>query len=278
MTALIRGRASKSAPPPAISVNGTVIARSAITSEIQYHPAASAAESWRKAAEALAIREILLQEAARQGVAAIPRIDRRSRRETAEEATIRALVEREVRVPEPTEDELRRYYEANQPRFRAPEIVEARHILIAARADDAIAYAAAREKAETLAAELAANPGQFASLAEVHSDCVSAGAGGHLGQLALDETTPEFAAALVRLADGETTRNPVETRYGFHLIRLERRIEGRIPQFEAVSSRIADYLAERARRTATAQYLARLVSRSDIIGIDIAGADAHRVN
>ena len=77
---------------------------------------------------------------------------------------------------------------------------------------------------------------------------------------------------------GETTRDPVETRYGFHLIRLDRRIAGKTMPFESVASRIAEYLTERARRTATAQYLARLVSRAEITGIAIAGAEAHRVN
>ena len=48
--------------------------------------------------------------------------------------------------------------------------------------------------------------------------------------------------------------------------------------FESVASKIGEYLTERARRTATAQYLARLVSRAEVTGIDIAGADAHRVN
>ncbi|MEX2319589.1 MAG: peptidylprolyl isomerase, partial [Bauldia sp.] len=89
--------------------------------------------------------------------------------------------------------------------------------------------------------------------------------------------TPEFPAALAKLAEGETTREPVETRYGFHLIRLERRIVGKDLPFEAVSARIGEYLADRARHTATAQYIAGLVSRAEIVGIEIAGAAAHRV-
>ena len=62
MTTLIRPRAA-SAPPAVVSVNGTVIPRAAITREIQYHPAPSPSDSWRKAAEALVLRELLLQEA-----------------------------------------------------------------------------------------------------------------------------------------------------------------------------------------------------------------------
>jgi peptidyl-prolyl cis-trans isomerase C len=277
MTRLLAARAV-SGPPPSVSVNGTVVPRAAITREVQYHPAPSPSASWRKAAEALVLRELLLQEARRQSLAATALVDEKGRRETAEEAQIRALVEHEVRVPAPTESELRRYYEANQARFRSPEIVEARHILVAARASAAVAFAAAREKAATLAAELAANPGAFDDLARAHSDCASSGEGGRLGQLTPGETTPEFAAAVADLAEGETTLTPIEARYGFHIIRLDRRIAGNILPFESVAPWIGEYLRERARHTATAQYLARLVSHAEITGIEIAGAEAHRVN
>lgn len=277
MTTLIGAKAA-SGPPPEISVNGTVIARAAIIREVQYHPASSPSLSWRKAAEALVMRELLLQEARRNAVVTTPLVDGKGRRETGDEALIRGLVEQEVRVPAPSESELRRYYDANRAKFRVPEIVEARHILVAAPASDPTAFAAARDKAVKLAAELAADPESFGDLARAHSDCASAAEGGRLGQLTPGETTPEFAAAVAGLAEGETTPDPVETRYGFHLIRLDRRIAGRTMPFESVSSKIGEYLTERAGRTATAQYLARLVSGAEVIGIDIAGADAHRVN
>jgi peptidyl-prolyl cis-trans isomerase C len=277
MTTLIGARAP-SGPPPSISVNGTVIRRAAIAREAQYHPAPSASASWRKAAQALVLRELLLQEAQRQAIAATPQVDGEGRRETDEEASIRALVEREVRVPWPSPEELRRYYEANVGKFRSPDIVEARHILVAARAQEKERLAVARERAAALAAELAANPGSFADLARAHSDCQSAAEGGFLGQLTEGQTTPEFAAALAALGDGETTREPVETRYGFHIIHRHRSLPGKLLPFKAVEERIRDYLTERARRTATAQYLARLVSRADIAGIAMAGAEAHRVN
>lgn len=277
MTQVI-GTRSAAAPPPPISVNGTIIPRAAITGEIQHHPAPSPLASWQKAAEALVLRELLLQEAGRLAIVARPQIDDKERRETDDEARIRALIEQEVTVPEPNDTELRRYYDANRARFQPSEILEARHILVAARASDADAFAAAREKAKALAAELAANPDAFDDLARAHSDCGSSGEGGRLGQLTPEETTPEFAAAVADLAGGETTAAPVETRYGLHIIRLDRRIVGDVLPFDTVAARIGKYLRERTRRTATAQYLARLVSRAEITGIEIAGAEAHRVN
>jgi len=272
------GVAARKAPPRLpVSVNGTIIDRAAIAREAQHHSAASPGVSIQRAAEALVLRELLLQETHRTSLTATPLVDAKGRRETDEEARIRTLVECEVRVPAPSEDELRRYYDANQAKFMTVELVEARHILVAARASDASAFAAARKKASEIAADLAAHPGAFDDLARAHSDCASANEGGRLGQLTPGETTPEFADAVAKLAEGETTPDPVETRYGLHLIRLDRRIAGNILPFESVSSRIGEYLTERARRTATAQYLARLVSHARISGIEIAGAEAHRV-
>jgi peptidyl-prolyl cis-trans isomerase C len=276
VTTIVRQRVAT--PPIPIRVNGTQISRAAIAREVQYHPAQSPSASWRNAAQALVIRELLLQEARRKGVAPRPMTDDEGRRETNEEALIRELVEQAIVVPESIEEELRRYYDANRQAFRSREIAEARHILIAARASDKTSFAAAREKAETIAARLADHPELFDELARAHSDCASSAEGGVLGQLTSGETTPEFESALAGLEDGQTTPSPVETRYGFHIIRLDRRIPGETLPFESVSRRIADYLIERARRTAMAQYVARLISRSEISGIELAGAEAHRVN
>ena len=93
------------------------------------------------------------------------------------------------------------------------------------------------------------------------------------------ETTPEFEQALVRARRrARCRRQPVATRFGFHIIRLDRKIEGRELPFELVAGRIADYLREAVTRRAAAQYIARLVSRADIRGIALADAAAHRVN
>ena len=66
----------------------------------------------------------------------------------------------------------------------------------------------------------------------------------------------------------------METRYGVHLIRLTRRIDGRQLPFEAVRERIASYLAEHVNRQATAQYVSLLVGRADIGGIALDGASS----
>lgn len=261
-----------------VSVNGIDIPHDAIARETQYHPAPKPVAAWQAAAQALVVRELLLQEARRLGMSADPRSDEGGRRETEDEALIRGLVEQEVSVPDPDEAACRRYYEQNRSRFRSETIFEAAHILFSAREDDADAYAEAWAAAAGALEDLKRRPERFSTLARVHSACPSAEHGGNLGQITAGQTTPEFERALAELSPGEIGERPVKTRYGLHVIRLDRRIDGTELPFEAVARHIADYLRENVTRRATAQYVARLVSKADIAGIALAGAPEHRVS
>jgi peptidyl-prolyl cis-trans isomerase C len=264
--------------PVTVSVNGVSIARDAIVREMQHHAAPKPIAAWQQAARALVIRELLLQEARRLAIASQPASDDDGRRETDEEAMMRGLIEREVTVPEPDDDTCRRYYDRNRARFRSPDIYEASHMLFAALATDRAAHARARDDAAAAIAELRVHPERFAELARAHSRCPSAAQGGNLGQITTGQTTPEFEQALIALDPGQLCKAPVATRYGFHIIRLDRKHEGRTLPYEVVAGRIADYLRESVRRRADAQYIARLVSAARIEGIELAGADALRVH
>lgn len=259
-------------PMPPVRVNGVAITRKAISAEVQNFPSASPRESWLAATRALAIRELLLQEARRLAIPVEQRADPDGRRETEEDALIRALIEREVPVPTADEAALRRFYDNNRARFATPMLIEAEHILLAARADDAESFAAARERAAALAETLRAAPGRFAEAARELSACPSGATGGSLGQIGPGDTTPAFEAAVTTLEPGAIS-DPVETPYGVHVIRVHRRIEGRQLPFEVVRARIATYLEEHVRRRASAQYIALLAGRAEVVGIDLGGAE-----
>ncbi len=252
-----------------VVVNGVTIPRADIAREAQHHPAANAAAALEEAARALAIRELLLQEARHLNLQPEPVEDEAGRIETDEEAMIRGLVEREVQTPASDEEVCRRYYESNPRRFMSPDIYEVSHILIQAPHTDADAFQKARAHAQELALILLKTPGAFADLARQHSACPSAEQGGNLGQISTGQTTPEFEAALAGMAPGTVSTTPVETRYGFHVIRLERRHEGRLLPFELVRERIAEYLDTAVRQRAMAQYIAVLAGRSEISGVDL---------
>lgn len=269
---------ANAARPTIISVNGAIIPRDEIAREVQQHPASSPLAAWKEAARALAIREMMLQEARRLELTPSPQVDSEGRRETDEDALIRMLVEQQVIVPKPDINACRRYYDQNRRRFRSPDIYEAAHILVAANASDAATYSKARKTALAILAEATQEPARFAELARIHSDCPSAAQGGNLGQITAGQTTPEFERALKNLVPGSIGDTPVATRYGFHIIWLGRVIEGRELPFDAVATRIADYLVDSVERRAVAQYIARLAARATITGIAFAAPEVHRVN
>lgn len=257
------------APRPTVTVNGVVIPHEAIAFETQNHPARSPVAAWQAAARSLVVRELLLQEADRLGIAAAPECDDEGRSETPEEAMIRELIARTIVTPEPTDADCRRYYDRNRDKFRAPTIYEVAHILLSASRHDRASFETKRREAEALIATLSREPERFAAIAQAHSACPSSVEGGRLGQIVAGQTTPEFESALMRLAPGEMTRAPVETRYGFHIIRLDRCIAGEEVPFELAKGPIAEYLRAAAINQARALYVQMLVGHARIDGIQL---------
>jgi len=256
-----------------VSVNGIEIPPAAIAAEAQHHPAADAAGAWKAAAAALVVRQLLLAEVRRLGISAPPMTDASGRRLAEEDALIEALLEQEVRTPTADAATCRRYYEIHQARFASPTLVEAAHILYAAPRDDAARYARALADASDAIAELRQRPERFAELAARHSACPSAKQGGSLGQIGPGQTVAEFEQALLALESGQLCPEPVQTRFGAHVVQAGRRVEGQVLPFEAVADRIAAYLEEASWRRAVSQYLAILASRAQVEGVTLAVAD-----
>jgi peptidyl-prolyl cis-trans isomerase C len=257
-----------------VTVNGRVIPAAAIAAEAQNHPAAKGKPGapWKAAARALVLRELLLQEAAARGLTAAPQEVAPGLTETADEALIRALLELAV-IPDPVEEaRLRAVFDAEPDRFRAPPLWEAAHILIPAVPTDAAARKGARAIARGLIDELRAQPGRFAALAAEHSACDSRAAGGYLGQIAPGDTVPEFEAVLRKLPQGMIAPEPVETRYGFHVVRLDARAEGAALPYEAVAPRLRLAAEKAAWARAARAYAAALLARAEVAGVTLPAA------
>lgn len=255
-----------------ISVNGVAIAEADILVEAQNHPADNPGAAIAEAARALAVRSLLLQEAERLGVGPPPDGDTAGMSQTPEDATIHRLIEQEVVVPTASEAECRRYFDRNPDRFQSEPLYEARHILLGVASDDKALRARVRASAEELIAQLKTQPEQFSALAGQHSDCPSRDQGGHLGQLTHGSTVPEFEKALQHMDEGALCPNPVESRFGFHIIRLDRRVPGEPLPFDLVRDRIAAWLDASAWSKAVSQYLSVLAGRARIEGIDLNAA------
>lgn len=250
-----------------ISVNGVEIPDQAIHREMQYHPAGSPDAAQYRAARALVIRELLLQEARRSGVSPAPDAA------DPEEGLIQALMARAIQVPDADEAACRRYFETHQERFRSPVVHHVSHVLLPAAPDDHEVRRAALAQAEALLAEIGDDPGLFTAIAMKHSACPSRDQGGDLGPVTRGQTVAEFERALDRLAVGEIASRPLETRYGVHLVHLRARDGGNPLPFEAVRSKVAEYMEQHVLRRAVAQYLQRLAGDARIEGLDLEGAD-----
>jgi len=257
-----------------ISVNGEAISPEVIATEAQNHPAPKGKPgmAWMAAARALAVKALILQEARRRNLAATPMELAPGLWETQEDAIIRQVLDEAVEVETPTPQAVRAAYDANPERHRAPSLYEAAHILFASRPDDVIARKVAKDQANAVLAKVKLEPKAFDALARDHSACSSRANGGRLGQISAGDTVAEFEVALAKLTPGEIAAAPVESRYGFHIIRLDARAQGEILPFEAVETALRSALEKAAWVRASRAFVDGLADQADVTGISLKAA------
>ena len=257
--------------PEPLVVNGVTVPAKVIAVEMQNHaaPGNQPGIAWRKAANAVAMRTLLLQEARQREIRPEQVEVGPGRFETEEEALIRSLLEVAVEVSPPTEDEIRAEWARDPERFRAPPLWEISHILCACEPRNEDERKAAFTRAKSLVARVEGDPQGFARLASGHSDCGSKTSGGALGQLGPGDTVPEFEAALREMKEGEVTSEPVLTRHGWHVIRMDAIAEGAVLPFDTVRSKIADAMEKAAWARSAREFADRLVTSARISGAEI---------
>lgn len=256
---------------PDVVVNGETIPSAAIAAEAQNHaaPRDKPGIAWRKAAQALAIRTLLLQEARARGLAAEPEELAPGRVETEDEALIRTLLDEALSIAPVTDVDVRAEWSKDPARFRSAPLWDVSHILCACDPRDTAESAMAEARAKAMLARLDGDAKGFA-LAARESDCGSKTAGGHLGQLGPGDTVPEFEAALRGLCEGATTPAPVLSRHGWHIIRLNAIAPGQVLPFEAVRPKIAQALEKAAWTRASRGFVEALAKGAQITGASLA--------
>ncbi len=139
---------------------------------------------------------------------------------------------------EALKDQYEAFLEANPPQ---PE-VSARHILL-------------KEEAEAKAAIVALDGGaDFAELARERSTGPSGPNGGDLGFFTKEQMVPEFAEVAFAMEPGSHSEEPVQTQFGWHVIKVEARRDSQPPAFEEM----ADQLRDEASRAAVTEVLSGL--------------------
>lgn len=214
--------------------------------------------------ELAAARELLRQRAVALDLLAPDAAD------DAVDIGIERLLEREVVTPSPTDEECRRHYEAHQDAYRSGDLVFARHILFQVLPGSRIDLI--RAKAEQTLGEVAVAPERFEDCARTMSNCPSGQHGGNLGQIGRGDMVPEFEQALFGDAWVGILPRLVKTRFGFHVVAIDRRVDGQILPFEVARPRIAEVLAARVQQTALRQYVRLLAGQADVRGVDLGAA------
>lgn len=248
-----------------ITVYGVEVTDADVEQELPHH--AAAANPVQAATEALVLRQVLLHASRKAGLDAA--------NASEEDAVIERLLAREVSAPKPNEAECRRYYEQHPERFRSGDLVEASHILF--QVTESTPLDALRTKAQDTLQRVLDDPASFEQCARDFSNCPSGEMGGNLGQLNRGQSVPEFERALFALPSETTAQYLVETRFGLHIVRVDRKVEGAQLPFELVQDSIARFLTDYAESKATRQYLEVLVGQADIQGIELHGADTPMV-
>lgn len=159
--------------------------------------------------------------------------------------TIRALVAQEAAKLKPvSEDEARAYFAAHLKGFEVPERVRVSHILVRVpRPSPEGQREEARRRAERILARVRRGE-DFAKLAqELSDDDQTSRLGGQLPETPRGVFEPAFEAAVFALRPGEVS-GVIESRYGFHIVKLQEKVPPRQPPYEEVRDAVRAKLFE----------------------------------
>lgn len=168
----------------------------------------------------------------------------------------------------PTDKEITAFYKSNRDKFKMPEMVHARHILIAKTAgEDAAARAKKKEKAEFLRKQLI-DGADFAETAKAHSDCPSKNNGGDLGSFPKGQMVKPFDEAAFKQKKNEI--GPVvQTDFGYHIIQVLDHTKAKTqPLDKPVKEKISAFLVQQKRYGAFNDLMNQLKSKANIVVAD----------
>jgi len=167
-----------------------------------------------------------------------------------------------------TEDDAKKYYDDNPRLFETPERVRASHIQIKPdmsdpNVDPNEAKAKARAKAEELLEQIRDGV-DFATLARANSTCGTATRGGDLGLKPRRTWAKPFEEAAFKLKVGQVS-DVVETKVGYHIIRVTDRKEASLMTFEEAKDRIINELTQKSRQEIVREYVESLKAEANIV-------------
>mgnify|MGYP003301627895 CR=1 FL=1 len=208
-------------------------------------------ENFKKALEAQGITEIAF------------------RKELEKGAKVNKLVEQACAgVPDPTEDEVAKFFEAHKAEFVTPPQVLCQHILVKGSDDKAL------DKIKEIRERIVSGKSDFAAEAKEHSDCPSGAEGGSLGWFGRGMMVPEFDKVAFEMKKGEVS-GVVSTQFGYHIIYKADEKGGGEQTLVDVHDQIKDLLRHEARGRAMDSFVAELKAKAKIEYRECCGRHLH---
>jgi peptidyl-prolyl cis-trans isomerase C len=183
-----------------------------------------------------------------------------------DDLAVRAYIEQKVfNAVSVSEDSAREVFESDPAPFTPPEEVRARHILIKTHPQMSTEQVAERlEKANDVLARAKRSGADFAAIAKDYSHGPGRSKGGDLGYFTKNQHDPIFTKAAFALQIGEIS-NIVQTKHGFHIIKVVDRRGGVRPDYEEVKQRVYNELLEQQKLEALELHLSKLTEKSKVI-------------
>ncbi len=175
--------------------------------------------------DTMVIRELILQQAAKDGLDKGPEIEEKLqdlRKRLIVESFLKKKVEVESKV---SDEDMKKFYEQNKDKFKSGEQIKASHILVKTE-----------KEAKEVLAQLKAG-GNFEELAKKSSVDSSSAKGGDLGWFGKGSMVPAFEKAALALKEGQVS-DVVKSDFGFHIIKLTGKRPAGIRPFEEVKEQI----------------------------------------
>jgi len=171
----------------------------------------------------------------------------------------REVLDKVVLDPKETRD----FYDSNPEIFKVPEQVRARHILVRVPEKATDENKREAQKAIQKAAERIKKGEAFEAVAKELSQDGTAPNGGDLGYFSKGQMDPEFEKAAFGLEKGKVSQ-VVETKFGYHLIKVEDRRPPKKLSFEEVEAKLGEFLKRKKGEEGVKSYIEGLIAGAKI--------------
>jgi peptidyl-prolyl cis-trans isomerase C len=218
--------------------------------------------------EGLVRVELLAREGIRQGLQNDPDVVETVKKVLAQKTLQQTL---EKNAPQPTDDEVKAWYDNHQADYQRPELVQVQDLFLTADAKDAATRKARGAEAEKLRGKARAlkpdDEAGFSALVKASSDdALTKQLGGDLRPMPVTDLEARYGAEVAQAA--KALQNPgdlspvVGTEKGFHILRLKSHIPARVQSLDEVKMQIRNRLFSERRTAASDELLKRLKAES----------------